>query len=1008
MQKRLADSRGGVGETGGLAAGRRADRLQAFGTLVILDAVTLRVLASTVAAPQALGISRNRFLTRPLHTLLPAAAKRTLVAFQNGAAAYQEAVFSIPQPGSTKRRRLPVCLHRRGARLFVELLHAPPQRLPTTLPCAAAAAQAVAEIHRQLAQAQTLTELCQRTTALVSQRLGFAHIAILHYEPSGAARTQFLAGDRAHGPQSASESAAPHEHAAAELLQIWDRGSRRNELLVVADAEAESVELSPSAAASGDELAGLLLQTVPDGCQQQLRKLCARAMLAVRLESQDGRSPTAEQPWGLLFCWDPRPQVPGPAERALLKVLAQLFSAQRQILSAQEDNRLTELRVRHAVEASGEPICILDMSGRTLLANAAFAALAGQPAHVLASRFGLESLLCESGIPERITQGLVAGGGYWQGETAFRSDNGESIPIELRVDMVHAADGQPVGYVGVCRDLRPHRRAEENLRLLESAVMNSCLAMIIARCPSAAPARGVLVNPSFTELTGIAAERALAAPLSCILGQEPEPEISQKLAAALAARRPYEAEFLFKREGGEPFWADLRAFPTTSADARDMDLVVTLRDVSSHRQAAAAKSEMERRLQESQWLDSLGILAAGIAHDFNNLLTGILGNASLLRAELRRSRHTDSYIDQIEETSLRAAELCKQLLAYAGKGQFTVRELSLSALAAETVPLFELALPTRQTVQLELASQLPEVRGDAAQLRQALESLLRNAAEALARKAQNSSLSTARSSRAGRSTGPILFNEALSSPAAELTVTTSLVTLDAAALRSTRGNPDAEPGEYVALEVRDTGSGITPEVQARMFDPFFTTKPDGRGLGLSTVIGIVRRHGGVLKVQSAVNRGSTFSLLLPAYHPAKLDAAELLPAAAPETQPRGNLVLVVDDEEQVRTILRHLLTAAGYTVELFSDGGKAVERVQRSASEVGLVLLDLTMQRMSGEATLARLLRLRSDLPIVMMSGYREADLQPHLRALGVSAFLGKPFSPSQVLATVRQALRAH
>lgn len=1003
-----------MGETGGLTAGRRRERLQAFGALVILDAVTLRVLGSTVAAPQALGVSRNCFQAQPLHTLLPAAAKRTLVAFQNSAAAYQEAVFSIPQPGSTKRRRLPVCLHRRGARLLVELLHALPRRLPTKLPCAATAAQAVAQIHHQLAQAQSLTELCQHAATQAAQRLGFAHAAILQYEPAGAARTQFLEGDRARVPEAAAAGAmAPHEQAAAELLPVWDDGSQRSEIMLLGDAEAASVAANLDAAAAGDELAGLLLQAVPDACQQQVRKLGARAMLAVRLDGAEGPTRTTGRPWGLLFCWDPRPQVPGATDRALLKVLAQLFNAQRQILSAQEDNRLTELRVRHAVEASGEPICILDMTGRTLLANAAFAALAGQPAHVLASRFGLESLLCEPGVPERITEGLVKGGGYWQGETAFRSDNGESIPIELRVDIVHAADGQPVGYVGVCRDLRPRRRAEENLRLLESAVMNSCLAMIIARFPSAAPARGVLVNPSFTELTGIPAERALAAPLSCILGQEPEPEISHNLAAALVARRPYEAEFLFKREGGEPFWADLRAFPTTAADARDMDLVVTLRDVSSHRQAAAAKSEMERRLQESQWLDSLGILAAGIAHDFNNLLTGILGNASLLRAELRRSRHTDSYIDQIEETSLRAAELCKQLLAYAGKGQFTVRELSLSALVAETVPLFELALPTRRAVRLELAPGLPEVRGDAAQLRQALESLLRNAAEALVRKESHSSPPAARSSRASRGgtgtgTGAGLFSEAPSRPAAELTVTTSLVALDAAALRSTRGNPDAEPGEYVALEVRDTGSGITPEVQARMFDPFFTTKPDGRGLGLSTVIGIVRRHGGVLKVHSAVNRGSTFSLLLPAYHPAKLDAAELMPAAAPAAQLRGDLVLVVDDEEQVRTILRHLLTAAGYTVELFSDGSKAVERVQRSAAEIGLVLLDLTMQRMSGEATLARLLRLRSDLPIVMMSGYRESDLQPHLRALGVSAFLGKPFSPSQVLATVRQALRAH
>lgn len=881
MRKRLDQSRAADGTREPVAETLLEARLQPFGALLVLDAVTLRTLRSTADAPRVLGVSRRTLLREPLSALLPPAARKLLSTFQSSGQDAQEAVFTLLEPRMAGRRRVPVGLHRRGGLLLVELLHRLPELTGTARPsCAETATRALALSHHRLGQAQSLPELCQRAAELVKAHLGFSHAAVLRYESSGAACTQAVVGD------PGGTAAPPREFAAAALPWMKGSGGRRNELVVLADAAAEPVELSlgSAAAAPAVELTGLALHAVSAGCRAQVRALGGRAMLAVRLDLPGGGMDAEETPWGLLFCWDPRPQVPGAVERALLQALAQLLAAQLQVLSAQQDSQLTELRVRRAVEASGEPICILDMSGRTVLANAAFAALAGQPAHVLASRAGMESLLLDPEVPARIAAGLAAGGGYWQGEAAFRGAHGEPIPIDLRVDVITHPDGHPVGYVGICRDLRPRRLAE-------------------------------------------------------------------------------------------------------------------------------------RRRQESQRLDSLGILAAGIAHDFNNLLTGILGNASLLRAEVRRSRSTDSYLDQIEETALRAAELCKQMLAYAGKGQFTVREVALSALVQETVPLLDLGL--RHPVRLQLDPQLPEVRGDSAQLRQVLENLLRNAAEALARRSAGPPPALTNRDRdrdrgryrgrAGRSpAGPSLFARVPSSPPEGITVTTSLVTLDTEALRATRGDPEAEPGEYVALEVRDAGCGISQEVQARMFDPFFTTKPDGRGLGLSTVIGVVRRHGGVLRVHSVVGRGSTFTLLLPASRRPRPPQTESGDPAAAAQQPPGNVVLIVDDEEQVRNILGQLLTAAGFTVELYSDGSEAVERVKRGPAAIGLVLLDLTMRRMSGEATLARLLQLRGDLPIVMMSGYPESDLQPHLRARGVTAFLAKPFSPAQVLATVRQVLRAH
>ena len=601
------------GAPGSRAAPSVESRLQAFGALAVLDAVTLRGLRYTADAPQVLGCDVQTLLGESFGKQLVPAARKVFTAFQNSDQRTQEAALPFPIIGPAGRRRLPACLHRRDGILLVELLPGR-QGLAVRRPALTgeSMARVLASSHRALAQASSLAELCERTAALVQTRLGFAHAAVLRYEPSGAALTQAAVYGVGKGPREELL-----HHPAPALPLAMTAGGPAHQLVMLADTESPSIELAPAASAQATplELAGCLLHAPSPACVDHVRALGGRAMLAVRLEQPDPQAPPSPgvPPWGLLLCWDPRPQVPSAATRALAQSLAHLFSIQLGVLDA--------------------------------------------------------------------------------------------------------------------------------------------------------------------------------------------------------------------------------------------------------RRIARRRSESDHRRTESQKLDSLGVLAAGIAHDFNNLLTGILGNASLLRADVRRGRHTDSYLAQIEETSLRAAELCKQMLAYAGKGQFTVRAVQLNALIAETLPLTDLAPAVRQAVQLELGGALPAVRGDVEQLRQVLSNLLRNAAEALPRQpGSRPPVSTRSPSRLTRS--PV-SEPAAAAPSAPITITTTLRTLDAEALRSTHGNPDAQPGEYVALAVRDTGCGIPAPVQARMFEPFFSTKPDARGLGLSTVIGIVRGHGGVLLVQSESGRGSTFTVFLP-------------------------------------------------------------------------------------------------------------------------------------------------
>ncbi|MBN1773844.1 MAG: PAS domain S-box protein, partial [Deltaproteobacteria bacterium] len=246
-----------------------------------------------------------------------------------------------------------------------------------------------------------------------------------------------------------------------------------------------------------------------------------------------------------------------------------------------------------------------------------------------------------------------------------------------------------------------------------------------------------------------------------------------------------------------------------------------LRDVTERRRAAEERRRLEERMQRTQKLESLGVLAGGVAHDFNNLLTGILGQAALARAEGPTDGPLGERLAQIELTACRAAELTRQLLAYSGRGQFVVRPLDLAELVRETVPLLRASIPRTVAIRVEAPTDVPAVEADATQLRQVVMNLVLNAAEAL-----------------GDRPGTIR-------------VSTATDELDDAGLAELRHDDEVAPGRYVRLEVVDDGPGMPPEVQERVFEPFFSTKFAGRGLGLAAVLGIVRGHRGAVGVRSA-------------------------------------------------------------------------------------------------------------------------------------------------------------
>ncbi len=379
------------------------------------------------------------------------------------------------------------------------------------------------------------------------------------------------------------------------------------------------------------------------------------------------------------------------------------------------------------------------------------------------------------------------------------------------------------------------------------------------------------------------------------------------------------------------------------------------------RRADIERQALERKLQESQKLESLGVLAGGIAHDFNNLLTGVLGNASLARALLPSDSHIAVHLEEIETAASRAADLCKQMLAYSGKGRFVVKQLDVNSLVEETAQLLKVSISKKAVLQFELATSPPAIIGDPTQIRQVIMNLVINASEAI-----------------GDTSGSI-------------TLRTGVLRADKAYLQNTTLAQEPLPGDYAFIEVVDTGSGMSPEVQSKIFEPFFTTKFTGRGLGLAAVLGIVRGHQGTLKVSSKEAHGTTFRVLFPCAD----GAAEVLqgsPHSGTEWRGEGT-VLIVDDEETVRTSTARMLEHVGYQTLLAENGLVGVKMFCEHADSIALVLLDLTMPQMDGSETFREITAIKPEARVLLMSGYNEQDAIARFTGEGLTGFIQKPFT---------------
>ena len=440
----------------------------------------------------------------------------------------------------------------------------------------------------------------------------------------------------------------------------------------------------------------------------------------------------------------------------------------------------------------------------------------------------------------------------------------------------------------------------------------------------------------------------------------------------LAAGKLETLDFHLSQPEGRTYWGELRIARMDGDHA-----LIIERNTSDRHQLEENRRRLGEQLIQTHKMESLGILASGIAHDFNNILTAITGHAELIDLALPANVQAKTSAESIRLAAMRASGLTRQIMAYAGKGEISTQALDLNRLLDDMVPLIQTSLSKKANIEIKFASDLPPVMGDATQLWQVAMNLLINASDAL-------------EGNPGR-----------------ITLATRRIDAQLSDLSGVLSGTPLKAGVYAVLEVADTGKGMDAATRARIFDPFFSTKASGRGLGLSAVLGIVQAHGGGIMVESTPGVGTTFRMFLPA---TALSPVPETKGAAPTTAhppampavPAGRtgrpIVLLAEDEPDIRQTITQTLVSAGFEVIAVADGEQAVALFKKRRKDIALVLMDVEMPEMSGEEALRAIRRISSETRALVMSGYGVAMLKDRFAHLDVTGFIAKPFTRAQLL----------
>ncbi len=542
--------------------------------------------------------------------------------------------------------------------------------------------------------------------------------------------------------------------------------------------------------------------------------------------------------------------------------------------------------------------------------------------------------------------------------------DGRTITCEWYNTPLFGPDGTFQGLLSLAQDITARRRAEHDLLLRDRAIRAVAGGILIT--DATAPDNPIsYVSPGFEQMTGYTGAEAIGRNCRFLQGKDTDPVVVAEVREAVRQGLPCDVELLNYLKDGTPFWNALSISPVRDDAGRLTNFIGVQTDVTGRR-------KLENQFHQAQKMEAVGQLAGGVAHDFNNLLTVINGYSEIVYDALPPGHPSREFVAEITSAGERAAGLTRQLLAFSRQSVLEPKVLDPNALVRDVEKLLRRLIGEDIDVTVKLAPDLGRVKADPGQLEQAVVNLCVNARDAMP-------------------TG------------GKLTVETRNVELDAGYLAT---NPDVRPGPYVVVAVSDTGTGMTPDVQARIFEPFFTTKEQGKGtgLGLAMVFGFVKQSGGHVGVHSEVGWGTTFKLYLPRVGDAPLAGKS---GVRRVSMPRGTeTVLLVEDEDAVRALSRHVLQMCGYTVLEARHGRDAIRVTEGHAGPVHLLVTDVVMPGGMSGRDVAEAVKARDpQVRVLFTSGYADDAVVRHGIQEEGTHFLQKPFTPAALAQKVRDVL---
>jgi PAS domain S-box-containing protein len=564
-----------------------------------------------------------------------------------------------------------------------------------------------------------------------------------------------------------------------------------------------------------------------------------------------------------------------------------------------------------------------------------------------------------NGVPAEMAQNTERAG-FSSVESVHKTKSGHVFPVELQVAYIEIEEKKY--HCCFARDISERKRAEEALLKLSEAIKQAGESVIITDMEGTIE----YVNPAFTKITGFASEEAMGKNPRILKSGNQTDEYYKRLWDTISRGEVFHSSVIDRRRDGSQYPAMMTISPIFDKDGEITHYVGIQQDMTDH-------DILEEQFRQAQKMEALGTLIGGIAHDFNNILTGITGNISIAKYEMNDFPEAVAKLKVAEDLGFQAADMIKQLMAFSRKGLIKKRPFGLTSFIEKISRLVKSSIPENITFRLEHCDEELVVKGDPTQLQQVLVNILNNARDAVA------------------------------------DVTEAAITLKIEEFEGDqafiKNHPDSEGRLFAHLIIEDNGCGIPDGQKKRLFEPFFTTKEVGlgTGLGLSMAYGTIQSHHGIIEVESTQGEGSVFHVYLPLVEERSIDIAT---EEAPEiVSGNGELILIVDDNADVRKSIKENLTRINYTILEASDGLEAVDIFAANSDEIALVIMDVVMPRLGGVKAVERIRKIQPDIKVIYSTGYDKDETLKKDMPSDEYIVLSKPYSTARISQEIRTLL---